>query len=438
MRFVMTPGGRVALDAAMVVGVAGLGAAAIVLVYMDRAQYLPVALVSILAVVAVAAVYSRTVARPDHVRAMQSHHLLVIANGTLADLRKGLTSQTAQLVCRLALQETEAAAVAITDRESVLGFAGVAEDHHTAGGPIITRATHEALKHNEHRILSTQEEIGCPKKDCKLQAAIVVPLRVRDTPVGTLKFYYTTPRLLNENQLTMVEGLAQLLSTQLESSELDRQTELATRMELKALQAQIDPHFLFNTINTIASMIRTDAPRARELLREFASLYRHVLENNTELISLECELDYVRRYLVFEKARFGEDAISLTEDVAESLLGVQIPAFALQPLVENAVQHGLVTGRRLNIAVTAREDTDGLTISVSDDGRGMEPDAVERVMEPGFGTGLGIALKNVHDRLRGHFGPDSGLRLTSSPGEGTTVAVVIGKQDRTSLEDSGA
>ena len=97
---------------------------------------------------------------------------------------------------------------------------------------------------------------------------------MRGVPVGTLKFYYTTPRLLTETQVALAEGLGTLLSTQLELAELDRQTELATRMELRALQAQINPHFLFNTLNTIAHFIRTDPTEARRLLREFASFYR--------------------------------------------------------------------------------------------------------------------------------------------------------------------
>jgi len=194
-----------------------------------------------LAVAAVGTVAMRLIRRPDHIKALQSHQIVVIADRSLAYLRRGLDEETAQEVCRLALAESEAAAVAITDTGTVLGFAGIGEDHHEVGGPILTRATREALEMNEHRILGTKEEIGCPRHDCLLRAAIVVPLEVREKPVGTLKFYYTTARLLNETQIAMVSGLARLLSTQLELSELERQTELACRMELKALQAQINP-----------------------------------------------------------------------------------------------------------------------------------------------------------------------------------------------------
>lgn len=378
-----------------------------------------------LTILALIAVGIGMAARPDHLRAIQSQTILEIANESVAYLRRGLDRETAEAVCRLVLRETEASAVAITDRDTVLGFAGLGEDHHTTGGPIITRATREALEANELRVLHSTDDIGCPKKDCPLKAAIVVPLEKRGVAAGTLKFYYTTSRMLNETQVAMAEGLGTLLSRQLELSELERQTELACRMELKALQSQINPHFLFNTINTIASLIRTDPPRARDLLREFASFYRRLLESSDELVSLDRELGYTRRYVSFERARFGEDRIVFTEDVEAEALTVQVPAFVLQPLVENAVQHGTRPAGTLHIRVRARLRGDRLEMDVADDGRGIAADDLPRVMDPGFGKGLGIALKNVDDRLKGHFSPQSGLRVTSREGEGTTVRVLI-------------
>ena len=238
-----------------------------------------------LVLVAVGTVAARLITGPDHLKARQSHLILEIADRSLAYLRRGLDEETAQEVCRLALAESEAAAVAITDTERVLGFAGIGEDHHAPGGPILTRATREAIETNEYRILASKDEIGCPREGCLLRAAIVVPLEMRGEAVGSLKFYYTTPRLLNETQATMVRGLAQLLSTQLELSELERQTELACRMELKALQAQINPHFLFNTINTIAMLIRTDPATARDLLREFPQIAVHNLHHNAVTVA---------------------------------------------------------------------------------------------------------------------------------------------------------
>lgn len=391
----------------------------------DVSRWVQIAGLAGIIAVALSLVLARFLTRPDHVRALQSHMILEVANAAISYLREGLTPQSAQAVCGIVLAQTEAAAVAITDTADVLGFAGVGEDHHEAGGPIITRATREAIEHNEPRVLATKEEIGCPRMDCKLNAAIVVPLEMRGRPVGTLKFYYTTPRLLNETQSAMAEGLAQVLSTQLELAELERQTELATRMELKALQAQINPHFLFNTINTIAALIRTNPVRARELLREFAAFYRRTLESGEDLMPLETELEQTHRYLTFELARFG-DRVVVVEDIDADTRQLLVPAFIVQPLVENAIAHGMRPDATLTVSLRSYLCGDGdVCISVRDDGVGIPADRVGHVLEAGSAKGLGIALKNVDDRLKGHFGPGSGVVVESVEGTGTTVTLVL-------------
>jgi two-component system, LytTR family, sensor histidine kinase LytS len=388
-------------------------------------HWVPLAAMAGIVAMALALIWARFATRPDHVRALQSHKILHIADEALHYLREGLNEESAEAVCRIVLQSTEAAAVAVTDTERVLGFAGLGEDHHEVGGPIITRATHEALEMNERRILATREDIGCPRTDCKLKAAIVVPLEMRGRAAGTLKFYYTTPRLLNETQIAMAEGLGQMLSTHLELSELEVQTELATRMELKALQAQINPHFLFNTINTIASLIRTDPTRARELLREFAAFYRRTLEQGEELIPLEVELEQTNRYLHFELARFG-DRVAVEEHIEPEVRQLLVPAFIVQPLVENAIAHAMRPSGVLTVTLRSERCEDGaVCITVSDDGIGIPADKVDHILEPGFAKGLGIALKNVDDRLKGHFGPGSGVRVTSEEGVGTIATLVL-------------
>ncbi len=422
----------VLMFATFVIGIVAAGA---LIIEVPRPVFTTVVVGLVL--VATGSVVARFVTRPDHLKALQSHQILEIADRSLVYLRRGLDEDTAQAVCRLALEETEAAAVAITDTEQVLGFAGLGEDHHEVGGPILTRATREAIETNEHRILATREEIGCPRAGCLLRAAIVVPLQIRNEPVGTLKFYYTTPRLLNETQVTMVEGLARLLSTQLELSELERQTELACRMELKALQAQINPHFMFNTINTIAALIRTDPPQARDLLREFARFYRRTLEENEELVPLERELEYARSYLVFEHARFG-DRVQVSESIEPVAREVLVPAFIVQPLVENCVQHGMRPDGPLHISVSARISDGSLVLSVADDGVGIPASVLPRILEAGYGKGLGIALKNVDDRLRGRFSTGSGLTVASEEGVGTTVTATLALTDTPTGEGDDA
>lgn len=412
-------------DLFMLMLVVGLGTAVIGGTLLDGPRIvIEIAGIGLVAV-AFSGVYRRMMSRPDHVRALQSDRMLKIANESIAFLSKGLDEETAEAVCRIVLRESEAAAVAITDRDSVLGFAGVGEEHHLVGGPIITRATHESLELAEPRILHTKDEIGCPEPACRLRAAIVVPLEQRDEPVGTLKFYYTSDRYLNETQLAMAEGLARLLSTQLELAELERQTDLARDMELKALQAQINPHFLFNTINTIAAFIRTDPTEARRLLRHFGGFYRRTLEQANDLVTVERELEFVTMYLELEQARFGERLV-IVEDVAAEALSQPLPAFMLQPLVENAIGHGMrADGSTLTVTITGRCDSDALVLAVTDDGAGIPAARLDSVFEPATSKGLGIALRNVRDRLSGYFGPGGTLSIDSIEGAGTTVTLRI-------------
>jgi len=379
-----------------------------------------------LTVVALGSVIMRTVLRPDHLRAKQSHLILEIANRSLSHMRKGLTEESAQAVCQITLDLAGAAAVAITDTERVLGFAGVGADHHIVGSKILTEATHDALDVGDNKVIPYRDDIGCPNHRCDLRAAIIVPLEIRGQLCGTLKFYFTTPYMLSETQLAMAEGLARLLSTQLELSELDRQTELTYRMELKALQAQINPHFLFNTINTIAALIRTDPRHARELLREFAQFYRRTLETSEQPVALGSEFDYVRTYLHFERARFG-DRIDVSEKIDPEVLHFAVPAFIVQPVVENCIQHGMRSDGVLHIKIAARIVEGDLIISVVDDGVGISAERLPHVLESGIGVGLGIALTNVHDRLRGHFGSGSGVKVDSVEGSGTAVTLTICK-----------
>jgi two-component system sensor histidine kinase LytS len=172
-------------------------------------------------------------------------------------------------------------------------------------------------------------------------------------------------------------------------------------------------------------LIRTDAAKARDLLRDFAWFYRRTLEDNEGLVTLSQELEYARLYLGFEGARFG-DRLAVVEDVDERALDVRVPAFILQPLVENCVSHGISAEGPLKIAITVSvHPPDTVSVVIADDGVGIRPEDLPRVLEAGFGKGLGIALKNVDDRVRGHFGPGSGLAVASEHGEGTTVTMTL-------------
>lgn len=367
----------------------------------------------------------RYTVNPDQIRARQTVRTLYLARKTFSFMSKGLSHESAEAVCDMLLPQTTAVGVLMTDTEGVLGYAGIDDESMNIDDPVQTKAMMETLDDGILRVLMTPEVVGMPTDDPAVKAAIVVPLIVKDDVVGGLKLLYHTPRMIDETQQAMAEGLGQLLSTQLSVAELEAQTELATHMELKALQAQINPHFLFNTINTMASLCRTDAEKARKLLREFAVFYRRTLENSDDLIVMSEEIEQTKRYFSFELARFGEDRIELSCDIKPGLESIMVPSFIIQPLVENSVQHAMRDEGRLHIVIKVEQDNSDVIVSVSDDGVGIKPEELPHVQKSGYGSGAGIALKNVDDRLKGFFGSGSGMRIESDYGVGTTVYLAL-------------
>ena len=284
-------------------------------------------------------------------------------------------------------------------------------------------------------VLYSTEDIGLPMSSARINAAILQPLYIGQNIEGTLKFYYRRSSQISKTQQSLAHGFAELLSTQMAASALEEQVKLATSMELKALQAQINPHFLFNTINTIASLIRTDPAKARVLLRDFAVFYRSTLEDADDLIELERELKQVERYLSFEIARFGEERLKLEIDVDPNMYAMRVPSFMIQPLVENAVKHAMRAEGQLTIRIVGYIEDENIIIKVIDDGVGMSRKALETMMDKESTTGLGIAVKNVKGRIAGYFGPESSMDVESKLGFGTTVTFTLDRAIAEGRED---
>jgi len=422
-----------ALDVFLIAFISIMGLFVIWTLFAGWSHYVIALCALILATISLALVLRYAKRRPDHLRAQESDRISRTANEALPFMGDGLIPENAQTVCEIVLASSpNAVAVAMTDDQHVLGFAGKGSDHHTPGRPIVTKATRDALADNETVILTSKVAIGCKDPRCPLRAAIIVPLDVGSRAVGTLKHYYIREGALTETELASAEGLARLLSTQLIIQELENQAALATELELKALQAQINPHFLFNTINTIGSYIRTDAEKARHLLRHFAGFYRRTLEHGDRPITLGLELEFLKQYFELEKARFG-DQVNLTLDIDTKALDLPMPSFMLQPLVENCIEHGMRDdGSPLTVKVTVEPvpGVDTWVAHVIDDGVGIRRDALTKIFEKGSSTGLGVALRNVSDRLRGFYGHDSELIIESNEGVGTEVSFLMRDPDK--------
>ena len=392
---------------------------------------------------------------PDDLRSQATERTLRVASGTLSHMVDGLTPESCASVCQLLLPETTASAVAMTNVTETLAFVGTDVSTPSAGAPI-SAPTREVIASGRMQTFNTldKDELSIQANDRDDVAdledeterlypiGVIVPLRVSDRTVGTIKFYYRHGHEVDRTQLTIARGFAELVSTQLSVYELDRQAELTARAEVKALQAQINPHFLFNTLNTIAALTRTDPARARDVLREFSSFYRRTLESSSQtLIPLSEELEQTRRYLAIERARFGEERIVETETLEPGCADVMVPGFIVQPIVENAVRHAMRDEGPLHIDVQAVFDGGDVLLDVVDDGNGMDESVAERLLDgssqsaSGAAKGTGIALRNVAERIERFYGVGSGVEIMSKVGEGTSVTLRLVGAAPSDLED---
>ena len=340
--------------------------------------------------------------------------VLELLAATLPELRRGLSERSARTLAYELFEKLGFGAVAVTDRQRVLAFVGAGADHHAAGDVTI-RPVFEALAQDRPLLAPLGIRTECPERACPLGAAAVVPLRFSDGPAGAIVAYATDGSPLDQPTVELLGELGDQLSAQLQLSELATAT-------TTALQAQMEPHFVFNALNTIAALVRTDPDRARGLVLAFADYVRSKLAGANQLVTLDEELHHVGSYLALEQARFG-DQLVVTFDVPDAARSVLLPPFLVQPLVENAVKHGKAD-RPLRLLVRARMRRGRLRITVRDDGRGIARDALDRVLDPGVseGEGTGLGLASVNGRLKAIYGEE--VKLRSFP-FGTVVRLEV-------------
>ncbi|MFI9510859.1 sensor histidine kinase [Nocardia sp. NPDC052566] len=357
------------------------------------------------------------------------HATLHTASLAAVPLRRGLTEESAAAAAPHLRALTGAQALGIADAEGVV----LAWD-----GPYAELAAHfaDAAKRaveGERAVL-----VAGPGRGGQAHTArtlIAQPLLIESNGVAGALGVVTTGQP-GPGTLGAVAEVARYACGQLELAELDASRARLDRAEVRALRAQISPHFIYNALNTIASFVRTDPDRARELILEFADFTRYSFRAAGEFTVLADELRNIERYLALERARFG-DALQVKLQIAPEVLGVVLPFLALQPLVENAVRHGLAgAARGGTVSILAVDAGTDCLISVEDDGIGMDPellrsgalDAIETGTGPaGSGETAHVGLANVDDRLRAAFGNDYGLIVETAPGAGTKVSMRVPK-----------
>jgi two-component system LytT family sensor kinase len=342
-------------------------------------------------------------------------HTASLASQHLGD---GLTAQGASKAAKHLRAMLGTRAIALCDGASTLAWDGAGAHHREQ----VWRHAREVLRSGQTVVLDASA-VACGDPNCPIWTAVLAPIVLDERVVAALAAYGPSA---SAGLVRATEEVAGWMSTQVELAELGRQRNRVMEAELRALRAQISPHFIYNSLAAIASFVRTDPDRARELLLEFADFTRYAFRSGGAYTTVAEELGNIEHYLALEQARFG-DRLEISLLVAPEVLSVMVPYLAIQPLVENAVHHGLESKEGIgHVSITASDRGTEAEIVVEDDGIGSDPEVVRAVLA-GQSQEDSVGLGNVDARLRQVYGDDYGLVVETAPGAGTRVTFRVPK-----------
>lgn len=344
--------------------------------------------------------------------AMQSQKALNIAKRTIGHMRKGLNKDTAKSVAEIIHEMSNNSGVFIGGKDGFLTYCGDEIDQETLSKSV--QAYYKSPEYVVIKFISNNKEIFF----------ICAPLFTSTNSFeGVIGLKVKSEKNINSYFWEFAKDLSEFLSTQIELYRLNNLAQEAFTAEFRALRAQIEPHFLFNALNTISSFCRTNPIRARELIIDLSNYFRQTLKRQEDFLSLKDELDFLQSYLSIEEARFG-DRLKFIVDIPQNMMSMKVPAFILQPIVENSIKHGILpklSGGSVLLKASCSQG--GILFSVEDTGVGMKEERFKEVVN----KWPGIGLKNVSERLKLLYGDQYKLNITTSFNEGTRVSFLIPK-----------
>lgn len=348
-----------------------------------------------------------------------TYHTLHAASQAGQHLRRGLNPAGAAKASRQLRALLGCDALAIMDTSGVLAWDGVGEDLK----PRMMGLAADVLASGRTAVLPAGNASRATDTTGGTLAAVIAPVRAGTRVVGAVAAFASSP---GAGLVRATSEVADWVAVQVELAELDASRTQLMEAEVRALRAQISPHFIYNSLNAIASFINTDPARARELVVEFADFTRYSFRRHGDFTTLAEELRCIDRYLLLERARFGE-RVQVSLRVAPEVLSTVIPFLSLQPLVENAVRHGLEAKEGPgHISITANDAGAFAEVTIEDDGVGMDPVQLQSMLA-GHTDGDHVGLRNVDARLRQVYGNDHGLVIETAPGEGTLITMRVPK-----------
>lgn len=393
------------------------------IVLVNRAG-IPMVLASSVGVCLFVALVRAAFREEERAGALQMQRAFTIAEMVLPHLKEGMNEQAARATAAVLMRELEADAVGVTDRERLLAYKGPGRPQPEAF--MAEGAAAESLRTN--RICTLVPKGEQPRLFNDLGAAVFVPLGGSGQPSGVLALYFRSPKQIRKIELEFARGFSRLIASQLTIMQAEKLEKMGRDAELRAMQAQIHPHFLFNTLNSIVTLIRIDPENARQLTVQLAQFMRSSLTmTQSPLIPLYQEMEHLNAYLTIIRARF-DDRLTVECAVEPGLEQVLLPPSTLQPLVENGVQHGLRSkGGGGWIRIELKREGQLVRATVEDNGIGIPQDVMRVLGEtPISGSGsTGLGVHNVNQRLKTLLGADAGLRFENAEGGGTRVSFAL-------------
>jgi two-component system sensor histidine kinase LytS len=354
----------------------------------------------------------------EKMRAYQANITLETVDKALPFLKNGLFSEDVKKVSEIIYEMTEFDLVKITEMGRIISKAGLGIE---ACKNVISENSNSVINSGESIIINDYTGLNYSKPPHSL---LIIPLKENGKTVGSLELYKKMSNSLTKIDLEIGNGLAKLFSTQLTLNKLENDSKLLEKSELKLLQAQINPHFLFNSLTVISSLCRMDVEKSRSLIIHLSNFYRKTLNVSKDMVDLETEINHVKSYVFIEKARFG-DKLEVVYDIPQDL-NCFLPPLTLQPIIENAIKHGILPKKMGGtIKVSGYYDENGVNLEIYDDGVGIEKNKLESLIDGSLNVGESIGFRNVDMRLKGIFGEGHGLKILSEENKGTKVSLNI-------------
>lgn len=377
---------------------------------LEKAIAIPMILVNTLGVVIFINIIKSAQEGYNKLCEIQAQKILNISKRTITYMKKGYNKSTAESIAKIIYGIGNIDGVFLSDKNELLSYFGSSVD--------INNLTKYVIDNDKNTHCHTINFISLNK----LNYFYCIPLIIENNSfegILGIKVEYITQ--IDKNFIEFSQELGSLLSTQIEYYKLTQIAEEANTAELKALRAQIHPHFLFNALNTISSFCRSDPSKARELIIELSNYFRKTLTRNDDFVPLKEELELIESYVAIEKARFGE-RLQYSLSVPDDCLNFKIPIFILQPLIENSIKHGILPKTNGgNVCLNASYENNRIKFIVEDNGVGMNKNKLKEVTT----NWPGIGLKNVNDRLKILYGEKYKLIIKSTEDVGTKITFFI-------------